>query len=309
MERRILMRNKYNDVISGDFNFSSCRTLVISGGGFKALYFVGAVDAMELCRVDCYAGTSCGAALCALMCAGATPLSILKRIVNQRKNLGVCSDALESKLKLSITPMVRSNRVTIGASVMTLFNMLALFGVAKFIEEFEDFIFDLGHDRKITFEELHRKTGKNLAIVATDIVSKFEPYVMSTSTTPNMSISEGFSASCSLAVPVRVGHKLLMDGYYSDNFPVHVAMTMWPDRSAVCVCSSNTPFGVYARRYYEDRRCHFVILPLEPTCGEGVFAGSELMFVMYHFGYRFVANNRRKVDFRNRNDGRSNEVP
>ncbi|ABO37313.1 patatin-like phospholipase [Heliothis virescens ascovirus 3e] len=308
MDRRVIMRNKYKDVISGDFNFKNCKTLVISGGGFKALYFVGAVDAMDLRDVQNYAGTSCGAALCALFCAGATPLSVLKRIVRQRKRLGVCSDALESKLKRSVTKLVNPHRVTVGASVMTLFNMLALFGVTKFIEEFGDFLEELGHSRHTTFSQFYERTGRNLAIVATEMLS-FEPYVMSSSTTPELSITTAVSASCSLASPMRLGSRFVMDGYYSDNFPVHIALQMWPDCEAVCLCSSNTAFGTASRKYYDDKRCHFVIVPIEPTCGDGVFAGSELMFVMYHFGYRFVKNNIHKMCSKCDTLKRCNEVP
>ncbi|ABF70584.1 hypothetical protein [Trichoplusia ni ascovirus 2c] len=292
--RKIVMLNKYNDPISSDFFFDNCKTIVISGGGFKALYYMGVAHAIGIENMENFAGTSCGSAVVTLLSAGATPLEIFKRIVKKRESLGACNDIISSQIKSHLREIQNPSRINCLASLIAMANMFIGQGVSGFVREFGDFLQDLGYSKDITMAELKKVTGKNLAIVAAEIPS-LRCVVFTAESFPDMKVVLAVSISCSLTWPHTYDSKYYMDGVYSNNFPVDIALKLWPKDEAVCICSENSTYPQSVRETHFDRRCHFIVVPLETTCGNGIFADNTLMFVMFHFAYMFVINSIDKV--------------
>lgn len=287
------MLNKYQDPVSCDFNFEKCTTLVISGGGFKGVYYMGAAHAIGVGAIQNYVGTSCGAAIVTLLSAGATPLQIFKRIVKKRESLGTCNDIISSRIKARLRDIHNPSRIDGVASIVAMANMFIGQGVSGFLREFARFMEDLGHDKDITLQQLRDATGKKLAIIATEIPS-MRQVVFTADTSPDLSVVQAVSYSCAITWPHKHNGKYYMDGVYANNFAVDVALTLWPKDNCACICSENTTYTNRVRSMHGDNRCKFVIIPLESSCGNGIFADNALMFVMFHFAFMFITNNRIK---------------
>lgn len=173
--------------------------LVLSGGGFAALPYFGAIQFLQVEGMDKnirnIAGTSMGA-LFATALALKIPLTELEKRV-----LDLIADPHKNIFKMS--------------DVFSIIHDLGLDDGKRFIDIIRPEV------DKLTFLDLSKKTGMNLVICATHITSSQSVY-FSVDNTPNVLVSDAILASMAIPwffKPVKIGDDLYVDGGVSDNVP------------------------------------------------------------------------------------------
>lgn len=241
-------------------------TLVLSGGGLKAFYTLGALsrlhDLGKLREIRQFAGTSAGALICSLLCIGYTPQEILSyalrvgSIVSKRKKGGM----------LGMYHLIHS--------VGDIF--------ADIMEIMHGMYSDAGLSPDITFERLHRVTGGRELLVITTVLGGaliYSEAPFSTRTTPQMSVGLAVRMSCAvppLVTPILFEGRHYCDGFLSDNFPVRRAAEMWNDGRAVLAVGTDNLSG-----RHEDPRAEYHIVEALPEYGNGVLVSTRDHFGMY----------------------------
>jgi predicted acylesterase/phospholipase RssA len=176
--------------------------LVISGGGINGTYFLGALQHLYekdvLKNINMYVGTSIGALIGTLLSIGFTPQKIFDRLLN-----------FDTKSILQTF------------NINDFINKKGLFSINPFFKYVEDSVLEeLGYSP--TFEDVRKRFGKKLIIVATNKTKK-QPTYFSHKTHPTMSIIKAAKYSCSIPI---IFHKLtfegddMVDGAMVSNFPL-----------------------------------------------------------------------------------------
>ncbi len=205
--------------------FKRCRG-VFEGGGSRAIAHIGAYEAAVQCGVELVqvAGTSAGAAIAALIGAGATPQYLLEHL----KKLplaslleppeGMFKTPFRRPLARMLLPFLSGHLSTIGTAYF-LGGRYSSRGLQSWIDAR---LFELlpTAQRPIRFSDLLLPTW----VVAADL-SAGRPKIWSSSTTPGTSVSFAVRCSCSLPLvfePVAEGTTLYADGGILSNIPAFV---------------------------------------------------------------------------------------
>ena len=185
----------------------------MSGGGFIGLCFLGVLDGLEKSEhyqtIRNISGTSIGA-LFALMFALRIPA---KKIYDAIKN--EVSTNIEDKFGFSVSTML---------DVIETKGLIRLDGILSLAQQFVEL---QGFSEDFTFRQLSQKTGINLYVTATDIITGMLHY-FSVDHTPDTPVMPCVKASMSIPLvfpPVKIPgpefeDSLYVDGCVQENLPV-----------------------------------------------------------------------------------------
>ena len=176
-------------------------TLIISGGGMKAISAIGTIKYFEesniLKNFKSYIGVSAGSALTYLI------------------TIGYSSDEL-----IEIITKIQPNDL-IKHSVEDFFTTFGVFNIVDIIELIESIAKQKDETLKITFKEHYRKHKKILKIIGTNLTDA-KTEVFSYKTTPDMTLYKALSISMAvpyLFCPITHNNKLYCDGGVTCNVP------------------------------------------------------------------------------------------
>lgn len=160
-------------------------SLVLSGGGSKGFAQLGALyryyEAKTLTseHVKVYAGTSIGSMIALLLVCGYTPMEIFKEIYaikslfNVNQNLGIWE----------------------------LFSNFGLASIDTFAHHVEKMVMRKNDGAIPTLEELYKKTGKLLIIIATNVTNmSAAKSVFTWKTSPRLQCTDAMKMSCNLPI-------------------------------------------------------------------------------------------------------------
>lgn len=173
--------------------------LVMSGGGFTALAYFGALRLLRVEGMDAgirnVSGTSMGAIFAAAFA------------------LRIPMDVLEERL-LAFLQDEERNRIPYPDLVRA-YQELGMQIPVGFLDVLRP---EIDH---MTFLALSKKTGVHLVICATHIPT-FQPTYFSVDSTPHVLVADAVRASCAIPwifKPVSIGNDLYVDGAVTDNIP------------------------------------------------------------------------------------------
>lgn len=248
-------------------------TLVLSGGGMKAFYMLGALSRLDedymLYRIRRFAGTSVGALISLLLCLDYSPLEIMTQA-------------------LWIPSLNKYKPKTVKELVSVIFYS-ARDCFADIMEVAGQLIEKRGLQRNVTFAELRAATdGRELLVV----VARLNQYSISTrifssATTPQDSVLLAVKTSCSVPLitdPVWIDGEPHVDGCLVNNFPVDLALTEWNDNLPVLAVGMDK-----GRRLLIANSVRYLMIPKCAKIGEGIMSSSVERVEMYMHGRAFAA--------------------
>jgi NTE family protein len=208
-----------------DFDYTSTKTslvdfrladsLVLSGGGVKGVYLLGALEYLNnevgFGHIKAYYGVSIGAVICALILSGYTPIEVMAQI---------CVQKIQQKVSVIDKNIVERK---------------SLFNPKHFIEILEKMITEK-LSTVPTLKEFYEITGKDLYITTICLSTPYTPLYLHHSTHPDIPLST--AVHMSMSIPFAFGYveyesKRYMDGGILDNFPIIYASD-----------TSKRPFGI-----------------------------------------------------------------
>lgn len=249
-----LFKDKYGIIYECDFNFKDCNTLIMSGGAFKCIYFLGSLH--KICtktEFKHYAGTSCGAILATLLSVGYSPLEIFKKL-------------LKIKVTLNITKSLEYT-----------------------IQIVEEMLEEKNISKKVTFEELYLKTGKEIAFVSSN-VSRLREEIFSKYTHPHTSVILAMKLSCSLPIifPIsKYNNDIFIDGIFFDNFPIKLSKLFTGTKKVVCITTSSAHYDRRVTAFYKFPSIYKIIM-VPDIYNKYFWVSREDKFCMFVSGYNFV---------------------
>lgn len=177
--------------------------VVFSGGGVRGYSYVGVVKELVRCGVDVAqlngaGGTSIGALLAALVCAGWTAEGL------EAELLGVHA---KEKIDLSLTCLINKFGLDTGETLALYINSL---------------LQRTTRCTQLTFANLWNERGKELVVIACDLKHNQE-LVFSHATTPDLAVAAAVQMSMAvpgLFAPVSWNDCLVVDGGLKNNFPL-----------------------------------------------------------------------------------------
>lgn len=253
--------DNYGNKFSCDFNFSNCKTLVISGGAFKCVYALGALAkilSVFKLKFQNFAGTSSGAIICFLISIGYSPIEIVKFIFNINES----------------SP----------------YNIRIIRDFA--IKKIEELMIIKGFPRNVTFIEHHRKTNTNLMIIATNVSRQLEE-VFSYKTSPDMEIRTAIALSCSLPIifPLIIYKgSVYIDGIFSNNFPIKTVSKI-KNKGKVLALSTRSAFYPNHMLEFYIQKDVYKIVHIPDKIRKYFFTKRDDIFCMYMIGYNFISKN------------------
>lgn len=177
------------------------KALVLSGGGVKGLAYIGVLKKMEetglLGEINLFCGCSIGAFACLLII------------------LGFKSKTLEEVLTFYNMEKLSTPRLS------NIINKMCLDDGKEMSSFIKSFIKNSGHDENITLKELYVKTGKILAVSATEIMKK-KNRMISFIDFPDLKVELAVRISMNIPLVfqnIEYMGSLYCDGYISCNFP------------------------------------------------------------------------------------------
>jgi len=190
-----------------------CDTLVIGGGGFKGVQYLGGLHYLKehghLERITTYCGTSVGSIICLLFLCGHTP--------SQQYDLLPLKKIFQFSTQ---PPYVHSLLPTVMPTYL---------------------------DVQVTFEQLFKKTGKFFFVIAFNVTMRRQE-IFSVITTPDYSVINAVLFSCAIPLGtlprcVETQH-VYMDGGIVNNLAVDVAQDFdFSERiMALCFRPRTLPF-------------------------------------------------------------------
>ncbi len=182
-------------------------TLVFSGGGLRAISYIGVVKALEefdmLDTIDTFAGTSSGAVTAFMIVLGYRSQELYDIVKNFTYDL--VSD-------FNFLDLPDSFGIDSGSKILSFFEALIRL---KFKSE-------LKPNTKVTFKELYRLTGKKLVINATCLSNMSEEF-FDYQLTPDLEVSSALRMSISIPFifkKVTYNNKVYVDGGLTNNFTI-----------------------------------------------------------------------------------------
>lgn len=259
-------KDKYGNIFSCDYNFENCDTLVLSGGAFKCIYFLGAllkISKKQNLNFRNFSGTSCGSVLCTLLCIGYSPIEIFKKFLTKE------DIPISNYLKV-------------------------------LIENLEEMLILKGFDKNTTFDEMYKKTGNSLAFVASNI-SKLREEIFSRFTSPNTPIIIGVKLSCSLPVifPIsKYNNDIFTDGIFFDNFPIKLCK-LFNCNNVIAMTTFKSYYDNRVVEFYNNEKYKIIYIP--DFLNKHFFLNSEEKFCMFVSGYNYICENIKKNILKRRN--------
>lgn len=259
---------------------SGASTLVVTGGGMKAFYLLGALsklhDAGRLRNVRRFAGTSAGALISALLALEYSPIEILARALR-----------LQSLNNMRVKSMVEFVFNAFESGRSTFDDIMEL--MCAMMEE-------RGVDRNTSFAQFKQVSkGRDLMVVASRVAQyNVEEKVFSAALTPNVSIYMAVRMSCSfplLTDPVIYDGSVYLDGCIVNNFPVNRAIEYWKDNTGVIAIGISRP----DTQTLSDPRVHYVMVTKSELYGEGLLTNTVGRLEMYLHARQWVSSNRRRA--------------
>ncbi|XP_035659126.1 uncharacterized protein LOC118404205 [Branchiostoma floridae] len=189
--------------------------LVLKGGGAKGIAYIGACQALKeagiLPNIKRFAGTSAGAITATLLAIGMSPEQMLQEL--SEKNLMDLKDPPRGWWRsMNKLPHVRGVPSWLTVDMVSMasaaFKERGMFEGKDFYDWFGDVLErnlrelhpdKRGMNKDITFDKLHRVTGKELCIVAYNMVLGSEAY-FHVKTTPMIKIRDAVRMSMSIPV-------------------------------------------------------------------------------------------------------------
>ena len=178
--------------------------LVISGGGFTGISFLGALHYfikykwLNINNIHTLVGSSIGAVICSLLVCGFTPKDMMKKILHIN---------LEDLMCLDISNFINNFGIDSGANI---------------ISQLEKYFIEKGFDPNITFLQLFNLTQKHLILTSTCVNTHKIEY-FDYKNTPHLKVIDGIRAS--ISVPFYFTAPQYKAMYYTDggvleNFPI-----------------------------------------------------------------------------------------
>jgi NTE family protein len=182
---------------------SQVKYVVFSGGGVRGYSYVGVVKELVRCGVDIgnlagMGGTSIGALLAALVCAGWTAGELEAELMSVHA---------KEKIDLSLTCLINKFGLDTGETLALYINSLLQRSTR------------CAH---LTFADLWHTRGKQLVLIACDLKHN-EELVFSHATTPDLAVAAAVQMSMAvpgLFAPVPWNERLVVDGGLKNNFPL-----------------------------------------------------------------------------------------
>lgn len=196
-------------------DFRRANSLVLSGGGMKGIFLLGALQYLyQLCGLDhiqCYHGTSIGAAICTFLIIGYTPVEIMAYL---------CVHQIPKKIGEIGDHILKYHSLFNAEVVVSILNEMIIKKIGKVP----------------TLKELYEKTNRDLFMVTIDRSNLSQPIYLNHTTHPDLLLSE--AVHMSISIPFIFGYasyggKKYIDGGLLDNFPIVHASTL-----------SNRVFGI-----------------------------------------------------------------
>lgn len=190
-------------------------SLVLSGGGFNGIIFLGVIynlilkSSLDIKKINSFTGTSIGSIICTLLSIGYSPLEIITESTKIINNYFATSSLPVS----THIDLVNMNIPTI------IFNLYSSSNTHIF-KIIETLIFN-----KIniipTMKTLYELTGKKLTLVS-HCLNKSTVYI-NHETFPNINVMDAIKMSCNIPFifdKICIDNEYYVDGGISDNFPV-----------------------------------------------------------------------------------------
>jgi predicted acylesterase/phospholipase RssA len=177
-------------------------TLVLSGGGLKGYYLLGAVqcaiDNFLVEKVDKYVGTSIGACLCYFFAIGYSPIEIVTTLYEGKW--------VDKPKYFDVFSMANGNGATKFTDIQECLEQMTIHKIGKLI----------------TLKMLKEEYGKTLVCVTFNMTTGRTEY-LSHDNYPDMPCLTALRMSCN--IPIVFDRFKYLDNYYidggiSDNFPV-----------------------------------------------------------------------------------------
>lgn len=249
-------KDKFGNTYYCDFKFGGCNTLILSGGGEKCVYFLGALTRLKNLKLKYYAGTSCGAIVSSLLSIGYSPVEIFKRLLKTPKNLFI-TKTLDFVL-----------------------------------ENVENMFEEKGLSKNITFQEFTLKTGKQLAFIASNL-TKLKEEIFCVQTHPNTPVVVAIKLSCSLPIifPIaKHNNEIFTDGIFFDNFPIKLCNIFEKRYKVVAITTSSSHYDKRLLQYYSNPDV-FKIIIIPDLFNKYFSASREDKFCMFVSGFNYVDEN------------------
>ena len=205
----------HTDSKSSLVDFRLADSIVVSGGGVKGIYLLGALEYLfnevGFGHLKAYYGVSIGAVICVLVLAGYTPVEIMAQI---------CVQKIQQKISVIDKNIVERK---------------SLFNPKHFVEILEKMLTDK-LSAVPTLKDFYDITGKDLYITTVCLSDPYTPLYLHHSTHPSLPLST--AVHMSMSIPFAFGYveyegKRYMDGGILDNFPILYASER-----------SKRPFGI-----------------------------------------------------------------
>jgi predicted acylesterase/phospholipase RssA len=182
------------------------KNIVVSGGGFRAVVFLGCFKYLEeigaLDHVHTLVGSSAGSVMCFMMALGYTYAEAHDALTSIVVNAPLAEDIIPDPFVVLETYGLSS-----GENMLAMFQKLLKAKHAKLDD--------------ITFMEMAKVTGKNLVVCVTNLTRQETQYC-SLDTTPNLSVLTALRMSCSVPLllsPVIHDDEMYVDGCLYNMLP------------------------------------------------------------------------------------------
>tara|TARA_A100001015_G_scaffold250604_1_gene289109 strand:- start:2271 stop:3128 length:858 start_codon:yes stop_codon:yes gene_type:complete len=181
-------------------------TLCLSGGSFSGICFLGALSKLEkeklidLKKIKKFVGSSIGAIFSFVFCIGYTIDDLSNFIYNFDASM------FEQDIDLDL-----------------IINEFGINNGSRLLVAIQTFLYEKFKMKDITFEELYKKTGKDIGIVVTNYSTMKEEY-FSYLDTPKFSVLLSLRMSFSvpfLFTPVKYNKNIYVDGCFLNHFPIN----------------------------------------------------------------------------------------
>lgn len=219
-----------------DVNPKPFKNIVLSGCGIRGFTYLGVFKALEELNltqnIEKVYGTSAGAIMGSLFV------------------IGYKSEELFDFLKKTEFKKLKNPKLT---------NIIDKHGLddgKNFLGILIELYKKKGFNKNLTFEELYKKTGKDLIITGTNL-NKVSIEYFSRENTPNMKILNAVRISMSIPgyfTPISIKNETYVDGGLIDNFPIYS-----------CKDCLDVTFGIYISQDYKHLK---KILNLEDYFGQ-----------------------------------------
>jgi len=198
------------------------KSLVLSGGGFKGITYIGLIRYLEenhlFNTIETFVGTSAGSLFCCLL------------------NIGYNSKELEKITKLIFPNFYKYQTITID-SIINILNTYGLEEGKKINQLYKRLFIKKGFSPFITFKELFLKTNKKLIITVTNL-NKQKGININYETFPDLMVIKGLEMSTRIPIlfnPVKYKNEYIVDGGITNNFAINQ------------IKDKTTMLGVYVR--------------------------------------------------------------